>query len=60
MWTSEPFEARRGRELTGYEVANLANTLAKATGTAIRIGVGPYETDQREAAMVPFPGGYIA
>ena len=56
----EPFEARRGRELAGYEVANLAGTLAKATGAGIRIVVAPFETDQWQADMVQFPGGFIA
>jgi hypothetical protein len=60
MWTSEPFEARRGRELTGYEVANLEDTLAKETGAGVRIVAAPYEADQRQAAMVQFPGGDIA
>lgn len=49
-----------GRELTGYEVANLANTLAKAQAAGVTILVAPYASDGRKAAMVQFPGGYIA
>ena len=49
-----------GRELTGYEVANLADTLAKAKGAGATILVVPYQSDQRQAAIVQFPGGYIA
>jgi len=49
-----------GRELTGYEVTNLADTLAKAKGAGATILVGPYQTDQRQASFVQFPGGYIA
>jgi hypothetical protein len=49
-----------GREVTGYEVANLADTLAKAKAAGVNILVAPYTADQREAALVQFPGGYIA
>jgi hypothetical protein len=49
-----------GREVTGYEVANLADTLAKAKAACVEILVGPYTADQRDAALVQFPGGYIA
>jgi hypothetical protein len=49
-----------GRELTGYEVANLADALAKAKGAGATILVLPYQADQRQAAIVQFPGGYIA
>jgi hypothetical protein len=49
-----------GRELTGYEVANLAETLAKAKSAGATVLVGPYQTDQREASFVQFPGGYVA
>ncbi len=49
-----------GRELTGYEVTNLADTLAKAKGAGATILVGPYQADQRQASFVQFPGGYIA
>jgi len=49
-----------GRETTGYEVANLADTLAKARAAGVVILVAPYTSDQRVAAIVEFPGGYIA
>ena len=49
-----------GREVTGYEVANLADTLAKAKAAGVEILVAPHTADQREATLVQFPGGYIA
>jgi len=49
-----------GRETTGYEVANLADTLAKAMAAGVTILVPPYSADGRSAAVVQFPGGYIA
>ena len=49
-----------GRETTGYEVANLADTLAKARAAGVAILAGPYAADHRNAALVQFPGGYVA
>jgi steroid delta-isomerase-like uncharacterized protein len=49
-----------GRELAGYEVANLDATLARATGAGANILVAPYLSDHCRAALVQFPGGYIA
>jgi predicted enzyme related to lactoylglutathione lyase len=49
-----------GREMTGYEVANLDSTLAKARAAGVQVLVAPYHTDGRMAAIVQFPGGYIA
>jgi hypothetical protein len=49
-----------GRETTGYEVASLADTLAKAKAAGVKILVSPYQTEERDAAVVQFPGGYIA
>ncbi len=49
-----------GRELTGSEVSNLTDTLTKAKTAGVEILVGPYTVDQRTAALVQFPGGYIA
>ena len=49
-----------GRETTGYEVANLAETLAKAQAAGVTVLVQPYVADRRNAAVVEFPGGYIA
>jgi predicted enzyme related to lactoylglutathione lyase len=49
-----------GREMTGYDVADLDETLAKAKTAGVTILVQPYIADGRRAAMVQFPGGYIA
>ena len=49
-----------GREMTGYEVANLAETIAKARAAGVTVLVRPYTAERREAAMLQFPGGYIA
>ena len=49
-----------GRELTGYEVTNLNETLAKAKGAGVTVLVEPYRSGDRGSAMVLFPGGYIA
>jgi predicted enzyme related to lactoylglutathione lyase len=49
-----------GIELTGYEVADLRNTLAKATTSGATVLVQPFTSEHRDAAMVQFPGGYIA
>lgn len=49
-----------GRELTGYEVADLTATLGKAAAAGVEVLVQPYGADHREAAVVQFPGGYIA
>lgn len=49
-----------GRETTGYEVSNLADTLVKAKAAGVLDLVGPYSADGRNSAMVQFPGGYIA
>jgi len=49
-----------GWEVTGYEVTNLAETLAKAKAAGVDVLVPPYKTDERDAVVVKFPGGYIA
>ena len=49
-----------GREMTGYEVADLADTLTKAKTSGVEVLVPPYKTDEREAVVTQFPGGYIA
>jgi predicted enzyme related to lactoylglutathione lyase len=49
-----------GREMTGYEVANLADTLTKAKAAGVEVIVPPYKSEERDAAVVQFPGGYIA
>ncbi len=49
-----------GQETYGYEVDDLAQTLMKATAVGATVLVAPFESEGREAAMVQFPGGYIA
>jgi hypothetical protein len=49
-----------GRELTGYEVSSVPNTLAKATSAGASVLVAPYTVGHRQAAIVQFLGGYIA
>jgi len=49
-----------GHEMTGYEVANLGDTLQKAKAAGVTVLVEPFTSDKREAAVVQFPGGYIA
>ena len=49
-----------GRESTGYEVKDLKDTLAKATAAGATVLVEPYLAGDRRAAMVLFPGGYVA
>ncbi|WP_426419647.1 glyoxalase [Bradyrhizobium genosp. A] len=49
-----------GRETTGYEVADLDATLAKARAAGASVLVEPYTSDGRSAAVVQFPGGYVA
>lgn len=49
-----------GREVTGYEVADLSETLNKAKAAGATVLVEPYSFGDRRAAMVQFSGGYIA
>ncbi len=49
-----------GRETMGYEVADLGATLAKAKASGASVLVDAFKSDGREAAVVEFPGGYIA
>lgn len=49
-----------GREMTGYEVPDLDATLAKAKAAGAVVLVEPYTAGGRRAAIVQFPGGYIA
>jgi predicted enzyme related to lactoylglutathione lyase len=49
-----------GREMTGYEVPNLPETLTKAKAAGADVLVPLYKTDERDAVVVKFPGGYIA
>jgi predicted enzyme related to lactoylglutathione lyase len=49
-----------GREMTGYEVADLDDTLAKAKASGAMVLVEPHASGPRTSAMVQFPGGYVA
>ena len=49
-----------GRESTGYEVADLTDTLMKAKAAGAEILIAPFTADQRTSSIVQFPGGYIA
>jgi hypothetical protein len=49
-----------GHETTGYQVQNLGATLEKAKAAGVRILSAPYTAHDRSAAIVEFPGGYIA
>jgi hypothetical protein len=46
--------------MSGYETADLDGTLQKAKDSGAEILVAPYQSGDRRAAMVEFPGGYIA
>jgi predicted enzyme related to lactoylglutathione lyase len=49
-----------GRELTGYEVADVDATLMKAEAAGGSVLVQPFISNHRISAIVKFPGGYIA
>jgi predicted enzyme related to lactoylglutathione lyase len=49
-----------GREMTGYEVANLADALGKAKASGATVLIDAFNSDHRDMAMVQFPGGYVA
>lgn len=49
-----------GREQTGYEVTDLADTLAKALAAGVQVLCAPETERDRTAAIVEFPGGYLA
>ncbi|MFE1406811.1 glyoxalase [Streptomyces sp. NPDC058770] len=49
-----------GREVTGYQVAHLATTLAKARAAGATVLWGPRLSAGRTSAVVKFPGGYTA
>ncbi|KGB99195.1 VOC family protein [Burkholderia cepacia] len=49
-----------GREMTGYEVSDLAATLKQAQAAGVTVLVPPFESGGRDAALVQFPGGYVA
>lgn len=49
-----------GHETTGYQVADLTATLAKATGSGAKLLVPAFDSKGRRSALVEFPGGYVA
>jgi hypothetical protein len=49
-----------GREMTGYGVADLDATLAKAKSAGAMVLVEPYNAGPNRATIVQFPGGYVA
>jgi hypothetical protein len=49
-----------GLEVSGYEVADVADTLAKAAAHGVKIIAAPLAVDDRRSAMLLFPGGFIA
>jgi predicted enzyme related to lactoylglutathione lyase len=49
-----------GHETTGYEVADLDATLAKAKAAGVTVLGEPVAFEDRKSAMVQFPGGYVA
>ncbi|KRB51511.1 glyoxalase [Rhizobium sp. Root708] len=49
-----------GHETTGYEVKDISTALDKAVQTGAAVLVPTYVSDGRRAAIVEFPGGYVA
>lgn len=49
-----------GRELMGYDVADLNATLEKAKGAGVKTLAPPYTSKNSNSCVVEFPGGYIA
>jgi hypothetical protein len=49
-----------GRELTGYDVVDMAPVLHKAIEAGVTVLIHPYRAGDRDVAFVQFPGGYIA
>jgi len=49
-----------GHEVTGYQVADLSATIAKATAAGVKILSEPRKLSDRTSAILEFPGGYIA
>jgi hypothetical protein len=49
-----------GRDMTGYAVADLDATLAKASAAGVETLVAPAAAGARRSAIVRFPGDYIA
>jgi predicted enzyme related to lactoylglutathione lyase len=49
-----------GHEISGYEVTDLNDTLAKAKSHGAAVLFGPIESSDRHSAIARFPGGFIA
>lgn len=49
-----------GTELTGYEVTDLDATLKRAKDSGAKVVVDAHAEGDRRAAMLQFPGGYVA
>jgi hypothetical protein len=49
-----------GYDISGYEVSDLAQTLANAAAHDAKLLFGPVESADRRTAIVKFPGGFIA
>jgi predicted enzyme related to lactoylglutathione lyase len=49
-----------GAETTGYEVGDLDATLTRARDSGVKVVVDAHAESDRRAAMLQFPGGYIA
>ena len=49
-----------GHDISGYEVGDLTETLAKARSHGATVLVEPVEITDRRTAVVQFPGGFIA
>lgn len=49
-----------GHDISGYEVSDLNETLAKARSHGATVLVEPVELTDRRTAVVQFPGGFVA
>jgi predicted enzyme related to lactoylglutathione lyase len=49
-----------GHDTTGYQVTDLQDTLSKGKAAGVKVIIEPFSSDGRIAAVVEFPGGYIA
>jgi predicted enzyme related to lactoylglutathione lyase len=49
-----------GHEVSGYEVSDLGDTLQRASQRGAKILVPPINSNERNSAVVEFPGGFIA
>ena len=49
-----------GHEMSGYDVSDLGDTLSKARAAGVAVLVEPHRFEGGQAAVVRFPGGYVA